>query len=100
MCIGAPRKLASVEGHLARSLEGLEVDVSLVAGEVAAGDWVLVHAGTAVRRLDECEALAVRDALAAADAAARGLPFEHLLADLIEREPVLPPHLAHGGDRK
>ncbi len=94
MCIGAPRKLASVDGHVARSVEGLVLDVSLLAGDVAAGDWVLVHVGTAVRRLEEQEALAVRDALAAADAAARGLPFEHLLADLIEREPTLPPHLA------
>ena len=100
MCIGVPRQLSSVEGHSGRSVDGLVVDLSLLAGEVAAGEWVLVHAGTAAHRLDEAEAFVVRDALAAADAAARGLPFEHLLADLVEREPVLPPHLAPAGDRR
>lgn len=99
MCIGVPRQLASVEGHSGRSVDGAMVDLSLLGGEVAAGAWVLVHSGTAVHRLEEAEALAVRDALAAADAAARGLPFEHLLADLIAREPTLPPHLLADGDR-
>jgi len=43
--------------------------------------------------IDAEEARLVRDALRAVAAAAEGAPFEHLLSDLIEREPVLPAHL-------
>jgi hydrogenase expression/formation protein HypC len=40
-----------------------EVDVSMV-GDVAAGDWVLVHAGFAIERLDEEDARQTLDSLA------------------------------------
>jgi hydrogenase expression/formation protein HypC len=43
--------------------------------------------------LDALEARQIADALLAVTAAASGQPFEHLLADLIEREPELPAHL-------
>ena len=47
------------------------------------------------RKVKEVLAAADRlgDALRAVSAAAAGQPFEHLLADLIEREPELPEHL-------
>jgi hydrogenase expression/formation protein HypC len=59
----------------------------------AVGDWVLVHIDTAIRAIDAEEARQIVDALAAVQAASHGDPFEHLLADLINREPELPEHL-------
>ena len=60
----------------------------------------LAIAGAPSRRLDALEAQQIGDALRAVAAAAAGEPFEHLLADLIDREPKLPPHLRqqHTGD--
>jgi hydrogenase expression/formation protein HypC len=52
-----------------------------------------VHVNVAIRALDALEARQIADALLAVTAAASGQPFEHLLADLIEREPELPAHL-------
>lgn len=65
----------------------------LLVGEPQVGTAVLVHVETAVRVLSEAEVPLIEAALAAADAAARGEPWEHLMADLIERAPELPPHL-------
>lgn len=70
---------------------------TLLIGDVAAGDWVLVHVASAVRGLGADEAHAIRDALLAVERAAAGEPFEHLIADLVDREPQLPPHLRPGG---
>jgi hydrogenase expression/formation protein HypC len=70
---------------------------TLLLDAVAPGDWVLVHVDSAIRSLEPDEARAIRDALLAVQCAAAGQPFEHLLADLIEREPQLPPHLRPGG---
>jgi hydrogenase expression/formation protein HypC len=72
------------------------VDVSLLEGTPAPGDWLLVHVGIGIRALEAAEAQQIADALRAVDAAARGQPFEHLIADLIDREPELPPHLRAG----
>jgi len=66
---------------------------TLLLDRVAEGDFVLVHATNAVRVIDAEEARLVTDALHAVMAAARGETFEHLVADLIDREPELPPHL-------
>jgi hydrogenase expression/formation protein HypC len=74
------------------------VDVSLLEGVPAPGDWLLVHVGIAIRGLEPEEAGQIADALRAVDAAARGEPFEHLIADLIDREPQLPPHLRGGAE--
>jgi hydrogenase expression/formation protein HypC len=70
---------------------------TLLLDAVVPGDWVLVHVSSAVRAIDESEARAIRDALLAVERAVVGAPFEHLLADLIDREPQLPPHLRPGG---
>lgn len=64
-----------------------------LTGPVPIGGHVLVHLGSAIRILDEEEARQIADALAAVAAAAAGQPFDHLLADLIDREPQLPPGL-------
>jgi len=69
-----------------------EVSMALV-GAQPPGTEVLVHIDMAVRVVDSEEARRLRDAIAGLVAAQRGESFEHLFADLIDREPELPPHL-------
>lgn len=70
------------------------VDIALLEHTPAVGDWLLTHVDVALRSLAPEEARQIGDALLAVSAAAAGLPFEHLLGDLLDREPTLPPHLA------
>lgn len=65
MCLGIPGqivKMVDPASHLATvSVEGVhrEVNVGLVQGDdggVAVGDWVLIHVGFAMARIDEEEA--------------------------------------------
>ncbi|MBW3615760.1 MAG: HypC/HybG/HupF family hydrogenase formation chaperone [Actinobacteria bacterium] len=65
MCLGIPGQivdLAGVEQHKAVvDIDGVrrEVNIGLVAGDeggVAVGDWVLVHVGFAMSKIDEQEA--------------------------------------------
>jgi hydrogenase expression/formation protein HypC len=65
----------------------------LLVGDVPVGTPVLVHVETAVRVLTEEEVPLIEGALAAAEAASRGEPWEHLMSDLLERTPELPLHL-------
>ena len=58
MCLAIPMKITSVEGDTALvSLEGLEkkIDVRFLE-DPQPGDYVIVHAGFAIDRLDEEEA--------------------------------------------
>jgi hydrogenase expression/formation protein HypC len=58
MCLAVPMKILAVEGETARvSLHGLEqeIDVRLLDNP-APGDYVIVHAGFAISRLDPEEA--------------------------------------------
>ncbi len=100
MCLGLPMQVRSVTAAgVATCVAGQGdtatrvVDTLLLDRTPAPGDWLLVHVGVAIRHLDAAEARQIGDALQAVTAAAAGEPFEHLLADLIEREPQLPPHL-------
>jgi hydrogenase expression/formation protein HypC len=56
------------------------INVSLLAGDdggVAPGDWVLIHVGFAISRIDEAEAEATRELLAA-----MGREYEQELEEL------------------
>lgn len=96
MCIGIPMKvlrcddgMADCEGHGRR--ERLNV---MLVGAVAAGSWVLAYQGSAIRTLSDDEARQTNAALAALDAALSGdNAIDDCFADLVNREPVLPPHL-------
>ncbi len=100
MCIGVPLQVLHTlpsgaamcadpgEPATARPVETLLLDTA-----PAPGDWLLVHVDMAIRPISALEAGRIGDALRAVTAAAAGAPFEHLLADLIDREPQLPPHL-------
>lgn len=98
MCLGVPLQVRSVlaSGAALCGTAGERpraVDTSLLDNLPGVGDWLLVHVNIAVRALSGPEARQIGDALQAVSAAASGQPFEHLLADLIEREPQLPAHL-------
>ena len=58
MCLAVPGKIISAKGHNAiADLHGNQVPVSTVlVPETEPGDWVLVHAGFAIQRLDALEA--------------------------------------------
>jgi hydrogenase expression/formation protein HypC len=68
MCLAIPGRvveLVDVEQRLARvDVAGVQrnVDVALLDG-VAAGDWVLIHVGFALSKVDEEEAHATLDLL-------------------------------------
>ena len=54
MCLAIPARVIEVEGTRAKAeLSGniISADLSLVDG-AAVGDWVLVHAGFAIEKLD------------------------------------------------
>lgn len=56
MCLAVPSKIISIDNILATvDIMGARRDVSiiLVPEEVAVGDYVLVHAGFAIKKIDE-----------------------------------------------
>lgn len=71
MCLGTPVRLSALdEGHDGRAWAEMAggrrlISTALLEGEpLAPGDWVLVHAGLALAKLDEDEALATLEVLA------------------------------------
>lgn len=100
MCLGVPLRVCELLSPVAALCGYSEVDsaprqvnLALLEHPANIGDWLLVHVDIAIRTLPADEAAEISRALAALDAAAKGLPFEHLLADLFDREPELPAHL-------
>ncbi len=100
MCMGVPLRVESLVSPTAVVASSIEaaaqprlVDTSLLDQRPAIGDWLLVHVNVAIRAMSAEEARRVGDALQAVSAAAAGQPFEHLLGDLLDREPELPAHL-------
>lgn len=60
MCLGVPMKIISIDGTDAvAEIDGVKRDASLMllGEELAVGDYVIVHAGFAISKLDEAEAL-------------------------------------------
>lgn len=59
MCLGVPMKILSRDGdRIVAEVDGVqkEASVMLLGEEVAIGDYVIVHAGFAISRLDEAYA--------------------------------------------
>jgi hydrogenase expression/formation protein HypC len=85
MCLGIPGQIVEVvdpERELAKvDIGGVRrnVSVALVGREVTPGDWVLVHVGFALARLDEDEARATLALLEQA-----GQAYEEELAQIRE----------------
>jgi hydrogenase expression/formation protein HypC len=56
MCLGVPMRIISRDGdNIVAEVDGVrkEASVMLLGDEVAVGDYVIVHAGFAISRLDE-----------------------------------------------
>ncbi len=96
MCIGVPMQIIEVHEHHAICVDGTqrhEVNTQLV-GTLPISTWVMVFLGSAREVVDETEALAMRNAINAVSEVMGGRnEIDHLFADLIDREPQLPPHL-------
>jgi hydrogenase expression/formation protein HypC len=58
MCLSVPAKIVQVDKNMAKAeVGGLLREISIdLCPEVAVGEYVLIHAGFAVQRLDEKEA--------------------------------------------
>lgn len=59
MCLGVPMRVIEIDGEtIIAEVDGVKKDASvmLLADEVAVGDYVIVHAGFAISRLDPAEA--------------------------------------------
>jgi hydrogenase expression/formation protein HypC len=72
MCLGIPGRIVErLDDGLARvDVSGVRRDVSVAfTPEAGPGDWVLIHVGFALARIDEDEARATLDLLAEAIAA-------------------------------
>lgn len=96
MCLGIPMVVVESDSFsaLCEGRDGAQRRCSsLLTGELSPGTHVLIHIDAIVRVLDAEEAGQIADALAGLAAAMDGDPFEHLFADLINREPELPEHL-------
>ena len=69
MCLGVPMQVKTIENDMAIcEIDGVQREASLMMiDDVAIGDYVLIHAGFAIERIDEEEARltlqALRDAL-------------------------------------
>lgn len=53
MCIAIPARIISIEGLRATVEVGQQTQCVLLTVEATVGDWVLLHAGAAIRRVDE-----------------------------------------------
>ena len=88
MCLGIPGQIVEwidPEHHIAKAeVSGVRraINVGLLAegpDAVDVGDWVLIHVGFAMSKIDEAEAQATREFLLEL-----GAPFEEELAELRE----------------
>ncbi len=96
MCIGIPMQVIEPRGDAAlceyRGQTTL-IDMMLV-GEQAAGTWLLVFLDAAREVISAERAAQIADALEAMRLAMQGeTNFDHLFADLVDREPELPEFL-------
>ena len=59
MCLGIPAKIVRIKNNMGTiDIEGTQREVSLLLQEDAkVGDYVIVHAGFAIQKIDEEEAL-------------------------------------------
>ncbi len=95
MCVGVPLQVIDCDEQTALCSDGdrRERLNILLVGPQPPGTWLLAFQGSAVRVMDEDEALQTRAALAALDAALNGGDVDACFADLVGREPELPAHL-------
>jgi hydrogenase expression/formation protein HypC len=59
MCLSIPGKVIAIEGNIAKtSIGGTIIDAGLqLVDNVKVGDYILVHTGFAIQKIDEQEAI-------------------------------------------
>jgi len=96
MCIGIPMRIVGADtGAAVCESRGRRerIDLALV-GEQPLGAWILAYHGSAVRTMTPDEAARTAAALDALAAVLAGEgDVDAYFADLVDREPALPPHL-------
>ena len=101
MCVGVPMRVTEDGGESAvvwceaRDGERRERINLLLVGAQAPGTWLLTFQGSALRVMSPEEAAQTSDALLALAQTMSGdtSQLDTLFADLVNREPSLPPHL-------
>jgi hydrogenase expression/formation protein HypC len=65
MCLSVPGKVVEIQNNMAKvEVGGVIRDVSMdMCPDVVVGDYVLIHTGFAIQKLDEKEALETLDLL-------------------------------------
>ena len=65
MCLGVPMQVKTIEDEVAMcEIDGVQRQASLMMIDgVEVGDYVLIHAGFAIEKIDEAEAQLTLDAL-------------------------------------
>lgn len=80
MCLGIPMQIAAIDGHNARcAAKGVERDVSLFLMQgtpLTVGDFVMVHVGYAIQKIDAQAARSAWELFDAMQAAAPGQAAE------------------------
>jgi hydrogenase expression/formation protein HypC len=64
MCLGIPMQIKSIDGmDIVAETDGVRREASLMIldAEVQVGDYVIVHAGYAISKLDEADAMETLD---------------------------------------
>jgi hydrogenase expression/formation protein HypC len=59
MCLGIPAKIIEIENSFAKAQFGeiiRDISLDIVDQEVSVGDYVIIHAGFAIHKIDEEEA--------------------------------------------
>jgi len=65
MCLSVPGKVVEIQNNMAKiEVGGVVRDAAMdICPDAAVGDYVLIHAGFAIQKLDEKEALETLDLL-------------------------------------
>ncbi len=96
MCIGIPMQIIGFAGDLAVCVQQEQqhlIDIQLVEN-LEIGTWVLVFLDTAREVVSAEQAVLINNALEALRLSLQGeTNFDHLFADLVNREPQLPEFL-------
>jgi hydrogenase expression/formation protein HypC len=98
MCMAIPMQVLRMEGAFAVCTDrnGGEARIdALLTGPLTPGQWVLTFLGAARELVDAAEAKRIGDAVAALETLLAGgaVDLDACFADLVDREPKLPPHL-------
>lgn len=57
MCLAIPAQVVSIDGEMATvEIGGVQREASLALVEASVGDYVILHVGIAIAKLDEAEA--------------------------------------------